>query len=221
MRRLSPMETRPEPTPPSNTTKSAARRATPAPPRWARIAGTIGWMAPILGFVPLHIPWIFGVPLLAHEESFNLWYHGRSNGTEGHPDGILGIPAGAFYLVVLALLAVLGGILSLGLISDWGLVYPRWLPVLGGRRVPPWFPLTPTVLGSGLLIAYSLTLPVQLPRDVADASPADPFTLTGALIGLPILLAWTVALPVAGWSYYRRTRPRSSTVTGARRSQRT
>ena len=125
----------------------------------------------------------------------------------------LGIPAGAFYLAILTLLAVLGGILSRGLISDWGLVYPRWLPLLGGRRVPPWFPLTPTVLGSGLLVAYSLTLPVQFPRAIADASPADPFTLTGALIGLPILLAWTVALPTAGWSYYRRTRrarPQSS-----------
>jgi hypothetical protein len=69
-----------------------------------------------------------------------------------------------------------------------------------------WFPLTPTVLGSALLIGYTLTLPVQIPRAIAEAGPADPFTITGALIGLPILLAWTVALPVTGWSYFRRTR---------------
>ena len=120
----------------------------------------------------------------------------------------------AYYLIVLTVLAVLGGALSLGLIKPWGLVYPSWMPLLGGRRVPPWFPLTPTVLGSGLLTGYTLTLPVQIPRAIADASPADPFTLTGALIGLPLLLAWTVALPVAGWSYFRRTR-RSSAAPSA------
>ena len=180
-----------------------------APPRWARIAGTVGWMALVVGFVPLHLPWIFGIPFLAHEKSFDAWYHGRSNGTESAPDGIMGIPAGAFYLTVLTLLAILGGVLALGLIRPWGLVYPSWIPFLGRRRVPAWFPLTPTLLGSVGLVGYSLTLPVQIPRAIADASPADPFTLTGALIGLPVMLAWAVALPVAGWSYFRRTRRRT------------
>lgn len=177
-----------------------------APPRWARIAGTVGWTAPILGFVPLHLPWIFGIPFLAHARSFDAWYHGRGHGTENLPDGVLGLPAGAAYLTALALLAVLGGILSLGLISPWGMVYPRWTPLLGGRRVPAWFPLTPTALGSALMAGYVLTLPVQIPHAIATASPDDPFTITGALVGLPILLAWTIALPVAGWSYLQRTR---------------
>nr|WP_062339746.1 hypothetical protein [Herbidospora sakaeratensis] len=57
--------------------------------------------------------------------------------------------------------------------------------------VPPWVPLTPAVLGSLVLVGYSLTLPVRIPRAVAEASAAEPFTLTGAF---------------AGWSYYRRTR---------------
>ncbi|WP_157519692.1 hypothetical protein [Herbidospora daliensis] len=179
----------------------------PPPPRWARVAGTVGWAAPVLGFVPLHIPWMLGIPFLANEASFDAWYHGRANGTEGYPeDGILGVPAGALYLGVLSLLALLGGVLSLGLISRWGLVYPAWVPVLGGRRVHPWVPLTPAVLGSLVLVGYSLTLPFRIPRAVAEASPADPFTLTGAFVGLPLFLAWTVALPLAGWSYYRRTR---------------
>ncbi|WP_229075001.1 hypothetical protein [Actinoplanes sp. DH11] len=81
-------------------------------------------MAPILGFVPLHVPWILGIPFLAHPESFDSWYHGRSNGTESLPNGIMGIPAGAFYLVVLTLLAILGGILSLGLIRPWAAALP-------------------------------------------------------------------------------------------------
>ncbi|WP_090769408.1 hypothetical protein [Nonomuraea maritima] len=162
--------------------------------------------------MPLHIAWMLGIPFLAHEASFDAWYHGRGHGTESYPDGILGIPAGAMYLGLLTLLAVLGGILSLGLISDWGLIYPRWIPWLGGRRVPPWFPLTPTVLGSVLMVGYSLTLPVRIPRAIAEASPDDPFTLTGAFIGLPVFLAWVIALPVAGWSYYQRTRRNTQTT---------
>ncbi|WP_433062102.1 hypothetical protein [Dactylosporangium sp. CS-033363] len=174
-------------------------------PRWARVAGIVGFAVPVFGFVPMHVPWLLGIPWLAHRASFDDWYHGRAHGTEGY-HAVLGLPAGALYLGVLIVLAVLGGILALGLTSEWGRIYPRWVPFLRGRRVPPWFPLTPAVLGSLLLIGYSLTLPFQFPRAIAQASTDDPFTLAGAFVGLPILLAWTVALPVAGWSYYRRTR---------------
>lgn len=117
------------------------------------------------------------------------------------------MPAGAFYLGLLCVLAGLGGVLALGLISDWGLTFPRWVPWLRGRRVPPWLPLTPTVLGSALMIGYSATLPWQFAADLSHSSQEAIFTPTGVLIGLPLLLAWTVALPLAGWSYYRRTQP--------------
>lgn len=120
---------------------------TPAqpPPTWARRAGHVAWMAPVLGFIPLHVPWILGIPMFADPHRFREWYHGRGPGVGEHPvDGFLGLPAGAFYLGLLCVLAGLGGVLALGLIKDWG---------------------------------------------------------------LPLLLAWTFALPVAGWSYYRRTRP--------------
>ncbi|MDG4839040.1 hypothetical protein O7631_21190 [Micromonospora sp. WMMD967] len=62
------------------------------------------------------------------------------------------------------------------------------------------------MLGSALMIGYSVTLPWQFAADLPDSSSADIFTPTGVLVGLPLLLAWTVALPLAGWSYYRRTR---------------
>jgi hypothetical protein len=195
----------------SQTSPDATAPRTPPPPPWARRAGHVAWVAPLLGFIPLHIPWILGIPLFANPDPFREWYHGRGPGVGDHPvDGFLGLPAGAFYLSILCILAGLGGILALGLISDWGLVFPRWIPLLPGHRVPPWLPLTPTVLGSTLMIGYSMTLPWQFPAALRDASPEDIFTITGVLIGLPLLLAWTIALPTAGWSYYRRTRaPRS------------
>jgi hypothetical protein len=35
-----------------------------------------------------------------------------------------------------AALAVGGAILTLGLVQRWGEVFPRWIPFLGGKRVP-------------------------------------------------------------------------------------
>ncbi|MEU5564933.1 hypothetical protein [Micromonospora musae] len=167
----------------------------------------MAFAAPVLGFIPLHVPWILGIPLFANPGPFEEWYHGRGPGVGDHPvEGFLGMPAGAFYLGVLCILAALGGVLALGLISDWGLTFPRWIPLLRGRRVPPWLPLTPTVLGSALMIGYSLTLPTQLLEQLDKAGPQDIFTTSGVLVGLPLLVAWEIALPVAGWSYYRRTR---------------
>ncbi|GAB3338942.1 hypothetical protein GCM10027452_11930 [Micromonospora halotolerans] len=192
----------------ARTPSGATALRTPPPPPWARRAGHVAWVAPILGFIPLHIPWILGIPLFAHPDPFREWYHGRGPGVGDHPvDGLLGLPAGALYLTVLCVLAGLGGVLALGLISDWGLIFPRWIPVLRGHRVPRWLPLTPTVLGSALMIGYVATLPWQLAAELADTNPEDDiFTATGVLLGLPLLLAWAIALPVAGWSYYRRTR---------------
>ncbi|WP_146763170.1 hypothetical protein [Micromonospora noduli] len=189
-------------------TRTPRTNAMPAPPpSWARRAGHVAWIAPVLGFIPLHVPWILGIPLFANPDPFREWYHGRGPGVGDHPvDGFLGLPAGAFYLGLLCVLAGLGGVLALGLIKDWGLVFPRWVPWLRGRRVPQWLPLTPTVLGSALMIGYSATLPWQFAADLRESSADDIFTPTGVLIGLPLLLAWAVALPLAGWSYFRRTR---------------
>ncbi|MEV4122005.1 hypothetical protein [Micromonospora sp. NPDC049645] len=57
------------------------------------------------------------------------------------------------------------------------------------------------------MIGYSVTLPWQFAADLSESSSDDIFTPTGVLIGLPLLVAWTIALPLAGLSYYRRTRP--------------
>jgi hypothetical protein len=40
----------------------------------------------------------------------------------------------------LATVAVGGAVLTLGLVQRWGEVFPRWLPVLAGQRVPRSWP---------------------------------------------------------------------------------
>jgi hypothetical protein len=39
--------------------------------------------------------------------------------------------------------AICGAILTLGLIQGWGEVFPRWLPIIGGRPVPPALAIVP------------------------------------------------------------------------------
>lgn len=64
---------------------------------------------------------------------------------------VAGIPVGAsaygepvriggwesVYIVSLSVFSEALALLSLGLVRPWGEVFPRWLPWLGGRRVPP------------------------------------------------------------------------------------
>lgn len=55
-----------------------------------------------------------------------------------------------------ALLAALGVFLLWGLVRPCGQVFPRWVPLLHGSRVPRWLPLTPAVLGAATLAPYGV-----------------------------------------------------------------
>jgi len=44
---------------------------------------------------------------------------------------------GTAYVLGLTLILLGLGLLTLGLVQRWGEVVPRWIPVLGGRRVRP------------------------------------------------------------------------------------
>ena len=66
---------------------------------------------------------------------------------------VAGVPVGAFehgapahtagwqsvYIVSLSVVSEAFALLALGLVQPWGEVFPRWLPWIGGRRVPPLF----------------------------------------------------------------------------------
>ncbi|MFG2055149.1 hypothetical protein ACGFI9_14050 [Micromonospora sp. NPDC048930] len=52
------------------------------------------------------------------------------------------------YIVSLSLVSEALALLSLGLVRPWGEVFPRWLPLLRGRRVPPPFAVTVATAGA-------------------------------------------------------------------------
>lgn len=60
---------------------------------------------------------------------------------------------GTVSVVFLTVLTEALALLSLGLVRPWGEVVPRWVPRLGGRRIPPSVVVVPAAMGGVLLTA--------------------------------------------------------------------
>jgi hypothetical protein len=94
-------------------------------------------------------------------------------------------------------------LLTFGLVRPWGERVPRWIPVLGGRRVAPCAAIVPAALGAlalAVIWAYAF-------RDFPNLAFAT-FASTGwqvLLVAcyLPLLL-WAPLLAAVTWAYYRR-----------------
>jgi hypothetical protein len=160
--------------------------------RWGRWATYVAVIIPVL-YAVTRWAWALGFPLGISEEFFR----------EGQEVGLWW--AGA----ALATLAVGGAILTLGLVQRWGEVFPRWIPLLGGKRVPIALAVVPASLVAVLVTTAGLMF-VRL-------------TLTGrlgAILGAGVLSAqnwaalapellwplWGGALGAATLAYYYRRR---------------
>lgn len=112
----------------------------------------------------------------------------------------------AVYILGISLFAEAVALTAFGLVRAWGEVVPRWIPRIGGRRVPPLAAVIPAVLGSLALILiwtygfrdlfFSLNgVPIPFANDGWAAlmiACYAPLNLWG-----PLLLVLT-------WAYYRR-----------------
>jgi hypothetical protein len=122
-----------------------------------------------------------------------------ANGDPAYLEG----PGGKVYVVSLTIFSELVALTALGLVHRWGEVAPRWIPVIGGRRVAPYAAIIPATLGALALIAiwtYGF-------RD-AWTDHFIPFSGTAwktlmLACYLPLYL-WGPALLVLTWAYYRR-----------------
>ncbi|MDP9444824.1 MAG: hypothetical protein M3P83_10980 [Actinomycetota bacterium] len=59
---------------------------------------------------------------------------------------------GTAYVVLLSVLTVGAALLTLGLVQPWGERVPRWVPVLGGRPVPPGPVVAVALAGAGAVM---------------------------------------------------------------------
>lgn len=97
--------------------------------------------------------------------------------------------------------ALAGGVLTLGLISRWGEVFPRWVPVLRGRVVPAGPPAA-----VALVVAGAITLAGRSILQTVAAGEAD---LDGFGVNVLLILPfpiWGPLLGAAAIAYYLRRR---------------
>lgn len=62
------------------------------------------------------------------------------------------------YITLLTLFTEGLALLTIGLVRPWGETVPRWVPFLGGRRIPIWAVVVPAALGAIAVTALSLRM---------------------------------------------------------------
>lgn len=122
----------------NRTSSRQIRPAAPPPPRWARRAAVLA----VLTLVPSclwRMAMAVGIPVGASDQIRSERY---------------GFPGwGTVYVFGLSFLLIGLALLTLGLVQRWGEVFPRWIPLVGARRVPPMAAVVPAGVG-----AVALTL---------------------------------------------------------------
>lgn len=112
-------------------------------------------------------------------------------------------PGGRIWGLLLGSGAILGMVLTIGLIRPWGERIPRWFPVVGGRPVPPAAAIVP-----GALMATMITAAAG-PMIVAGIGAGE------AALGLVMLPLWywgpMLGLAVLGYAGHRAGLGRRST----------
>ncbi|MGC5330657.1 hypothetical protein [Micromonospora sp. DT62] len=151
--------------------------------RWGRVAAWTAATVPAL-YAITRLAWAVGVPL-GIERSFL---------DEMRESGLVWAGAG------LGGFALVGAVLTLGLVQRWGERFPRWMVGLAGRPVPVGLAVVPATLVAVAVTAATLGL-------LAAPSFWD-FSDGLSLATAPMLLwpVWGVALGVATYAYHLRRR---------------
>jgi hypothetical protein len=161
--------------------------------RWGRWAVRVAVAVPLL-YALSRWAWALGFPLGITDEFYRqgravgLWWRGAA----------------------LATLAAAGALLTLGLVRRWGEVFPRRLPLLGGRRVPPALAVVPATMMAVIVTTAGLMF-VRVAITGTFSIGGNPITLRenlGALAPELLWPLWGVALGAAALAYHYRRRGR-------------
>jgi hypothetical protein len=107
----------------------------------------------------------------------------------------------------LGTLALVAAILTLGLIRPWGEKFPRAIPYLGGRRVPPRLIVVPASLAAAIITSAGLMF-VRLASSGTLTIGDHPITLSenwGALAPELLWPVWGLSVGAATLAYHQRT----------------
>lgn len=113
-----------------------------------------------------------------------------------------------WYIVSLSVVSEAAAFLAIGLVAVWGEVWPKWIPVLRGRRVPVMAAVAPAVIGAAALMVFPYALVMYGFGWGIDGEP------TGLVVhGWQHVAFWAAYGPLAFWGpllalltvhYYRR-----------------
>lgn len=165
-------------------------------PAWLTPAGVTRWSAGavvVAAFVPLlyaftRIVWALGWPLGIELDEV---------------EQVADLNAG----LVLAAGAIVGALLTIGLIRPWGQRFWAWLPLLGGRSVPVWLAVVPASVVAAMLLPAGVSM---IGAMVRHTGPAGLDLVGNWAAGGPVLLwpMWSLALAAATLGYaIRRAAP--------------
>lgn len=182
-----------------------ANDAVPGVPRWARIAAHA---------VPFTV-----LPASIWRIAVCTFHAPIADGPAASLDASSNIPGVPLevYVVLLSVASELLAFTAVGLVARWGEVWPRWLPFLRGRRVPPLAAIIPAVLGATVLtllwtwVAVTFGLGMRI-----DGTPRSPDAPLGfgdwqgilAVVMYAPLLLWGPLLGAVTVAYARRRRRR-------------
>ncbi|MBT2384929.1 hypothetical protein [Streptomyces sp. ISL-11] len=114
--------------------------------------------------------------------------------------------ASACYIFGLSVLSEAFALLCFGLVRPWGEVVPGWVPVLRGRRVPPFAVIVPALLGvlvfTALLFDWVVTT-FQIGGHATAGFSNDWWRVLAATVS-GLFLAWGPLLLALTYGYYRR-----------------
>ncbi|XVQ11372.1 hypothetical protein ACQP1W_02000 [Spirillospora sp. CA-255316] len=163
-------------------------------PRWGRTAAYVAIAVPLL-YTATRWAWAAGLHIGVTDEFL------RQGGYD--------TPGARFAEFVLGAMAAGGAALTLGLVRPWGERFPRRLPGLGGRRVPPALAIVPATTAAALLTAGGLAINRGVVAMMLGLTPREPVADAanwGAWIPPLLWLVWGLALAVATAAYHRRRR---------------
>ncbi|OZM82208.1 hypothetical protein [Pseudonocardia sp. MH-G8] len=124
----------------------------------------------------------------------------------GFPMGVVGVHLQwwePYYFVALSLVTEGVALLTLGLVQPWGERVPGWVPLLGGRRVPPLAAVVPAALGAvalQLIWAFAFR---DFPHLGDFHFAHEGWRLLMVACYAPLLL-WAPLLAAVTVAYYRR-----------------
>lgn len=112
-------------------------------------------------------------------------------------------PIAKVWMLTLTVVCELIAVLTVGLVRPWGDVVPRWIPLIGGKRVRPLCAVVPALLGSAVLTVLWGTMPLWWTHPHTDMTPTG--SIVVGILYQPLVI-WGPLTAAVAISYYRRHR---------------